>query len=738
MSAKRIKNKPAAVKPEQSPPRSQAGIARAFPAVLLLSSAVFIVFRIITPWILEPGSRVWGFDYHRYLDSWDIWLAIAAPLIACFPPVASRLSRWFEDKPKKRSPFMWGAAAFTLTAAVLLLSHFYPVLYSFLGDGSYCHAEVFRVKSDPGYPAGLFDKPTAYLTGQALRYIATAFDFADNRYPFQLLSGIGAVILIPGLFALLYRSKRSVLLLFLSVLTGGVVSLFYFGYIELYTLQYTFLVLFFAAGYRSIAENRSAALPFVLLLISIGFGGSSIAYLPAAIVLWLVTTWNASPRLPNIVVGLIALEIAAFIALFLLQWDDMRSQYLIPFVSGNITREDGVMTGWYGYSMLSLPHLIDIVNAIALTNGLIVVMAIASLKHLFERSIWKEPLLQFSAVSALSGSFLLLGGYSSFGLARDWDIAAIAIAGIAAFCLSLLLVLDERKKINLAALAPVILLFSIGSAYSWIALNHSEASALRLEHQIDRDAQHLQPVITYSGYENLRKYYASHKRDADRARILPKMVTTGWHTFLLCREGITLAFYLPSQTQCEKELDWYFGYLLKRLEMRLPKNHYMFIPRRQIEEFIAASLLDVNLGKPELTNRYMDMILSQAPGFSYTQFLRVTFDPAIPPPLKASRLERAVPLDVSSAPLLARMADYLRFAGDFQKSAEYYERALAVEAHDYPGLYIILSDIYVQKLGDVPKAVSTLQRCADSCLLAPERPMALERLNALKNALNSQ
>jgi tetratricopeptide (TPR) repeat protein len=708
-----------------------------FTATMLGLVAFLIIIRAAVIIFIPENTRVWGLDYPKYILSWDVWLALLIPLLFCIPVVAQWIAALFSAKTHKHSWPLYGLSGLILTALLLFLAQEFQVLYSFLGDGSYCHSEVYRVSVDPGMQSMLFDKPTAYLTGHLLRYLASNVTLPDSRYPFLLISYAGIILLIPGLFYSLRKSAVPEFLLLLLVFLGGPAILFFFGYTELYTLQYVFLCLFFASGYRSIASKDSLWLPLAFLALSMGFGGSSLIYIPVA--LFIIVVWYIpdAGKIRKATVILIAFGFIAFLILLVIQWDDMLSPYIIPLVSGDIIREDGIMTGWFGYSMFSLPHVVDMLNALVFIGGAILIAGAASALSSIKSTIWKRPTVQFGLVAFSAGIILLLGGNASFGLARDWDLVVLPVLGIVFFGGIVIIELHQQKQLSLQLLLPALLAFSLGSSYAWVQLNHGGASAQRLEDLVDQDRNLVQPMVSYSGYENVRKYYSRLQRETDQLRILKKMISTGWHPFMLHRDLMTNALVNQNEAEREEILDWYFESLLGNAQTRYSSSDYRHAPAQRWEEVLASSLLLVHSRSPELATRYLEQIHAAMPDWTLYAFIRLALDDAIQRPALAERCEGLVTLDATDAHLVSRMGDFYRFAQSYQNAAKYYERALELDPHSYLVIYVILAQVYVQNLGDLDRGIETLDRCQQNCLLDPERPKVLESLAQLR-AMKSQ
>lgn len=472
------------------------------PAGLLFG--ILVLLRLLAAQF--PEARLWGISFGAYLPIWVQVVVAALGLLLC-SPLLYRLYSLKADLVQRWNPIPLSVLA---AAGGAVLFWTLSMETSFLGDGAVYLAEHFRyVRGLPVSEDVLYSLGSAPLSAWLLAQGALLLTNPDavgtlSEQP-QLvfwLSGalygalfIAAVLLIGARIEKSGSSRLGLYALLLA--TPG--SLFFFGYVEYYSLPFVLLGLYLLTTLAVHRGHIKAPWLVVIFIIMCAAHFMMVVLLPGMIVTLLAvrggTRLQAHLTLRNVLLftgGVLSLGGIFYFASGIATEGSRSILSLSPFGEGKTTQS---------YTLLSSWHLIDVVNMLLLVAGP------AALTLFFIP--WKDRKWNAAELVALLHvifpAFLLFFGYTSFGMARDWDVnAGFGLAmGMFAFTM-----LQRSETPRRSYLLYLIAGASIVALLPWIAVNVSTASSVeRYRHLMALDEEHIPGDYALNGYEHLRKHY---------------------------------------------------------------------------------------------------------------------------------------------------------------------------------------------------------------------------------------
>ncbi len=285
-------------------------------------------------------------------------------------------------------------------------------------------------------------------------------------------AGILAVVGTFAAAARLFDDSIRRVLFALGVLSGGYMLLF-FGYVENYAIFVLMVILFCLLG--SLAALGRIPRWWILLPMAAAsfyhiFG---VTLLPAAAYLLLQDT-GIGRRLDRLSPGTrwLLVALVAIAGLFLFAWFYSTSYFFrfsfVPIVSNRFTVD--------GYTLLSLPHLADLVNLLVLLSPGILLVALAirhrGVKYLIERPVYR--FLGLSALGSWGAAFIF---DPKLGMPRDWDL--FSLTGVPLVIGGMLAVLELTPR-RIQSFAPAVLVIGLSMLSLWprVVVQHVPAQGI--------------------------------------------------------------------------------------------------------------------------------------------------------------------------------------------------------------------------------------------------------------------
>ncbi len=601
---------------QQSRPTEKKSTGASAPdsALLLRSGMLFAALAIVRLVAAQfPEARLWGLSYAAYLPEWAMYAGTALGLLfatRAVYPLFGMKAVWIGKY------FGIGLTAVAALACGALFWFFRMDTY-FLGDGAVYLAEHFRlVRGMPVSDTVLYSLLSAPLTGYLLSLVSK-FSWAvssgegmlGNPQAAWWLSGAAAgvayaAIVFSGMRRFSADGAVRLAGMAILLLTPGV--LFFFGYVEYYTLLLAVGTAYFLASDRSARGEVPVWVPGMLLLLAAALHFMALLLLPGfLLLLYSRRSTDGSSRmtpLRALAIGAGASLIAGGIWYFASGTAFEGSRVILSLVPFG---EEGAMQQ---YTLLHPAHLLDVVNILLLLGGPL----LAALPFLRLRNMDNASLVALAHV--LFTGFLLLFGYTGFGMARDWDVNALFGVALAIFTLTLLRAsADATRRSWLAYLISGAV---IVGTLPWLAVNiGTDSSVGRFRHIMALDDELLPGDFALNGYEHLRKFYQSTGDNAGVAWAIERKIDmVGYPDDF--RKYVLAAVTSMSGSEREGAFARTFGGILQRLrQMQTAGVDSLYEGDRQsFEEVYAETLMQadyLSLARamnPAIAQSYLDSL----------------------------------------------------------------------------------------------------------------------------------
>ncbi|UCC78509.1 MAG: tetratricopeptide repeat protein [Candidatus Zixiibacteriota bacterium] len=462
----------------------------------------------------------------------------------------------------------------------------------------------------------------------------------------SLFAGLTTMMVMAVSLKYLYREKAERLLVFLGVMSCGVVLLF-FGYVENYALFNTIIISFCFLGMLAVDKKISRLWPILIAVISIAFHYFGVVFLPAAIYLLFRGTALGNKLKDSI--GLrIALAAVALVSLIISVVYFYEKSYairfaLVPFVNDRFTIN--------GYTLLSVSHILDYLNLIfrlipGLLIGLIGILILRpGIKGMHPRAVF------LSMTSAVSLGFVFFID-PKLGMARDWDLM-----GFAGFPLSILIIdllLRNNKHVANGRLAlKYIILIGTFILISRAGTLIDPRAALQL---LANDMR--QDWIKYSAIGDPLKQYVEWGGDS---RVVDSVIKEHRQRFKDSPSSKALKYFNDNDYENAARL---FEEDIRYNPQRAFPYGYLAMCQEQFGRYDSAiALLDIAYG---LDNYNLGIIVEL--GSCYA--IKGDNSKAI------NYFQKALSLEKDHIPALVKLTALFMIQGDLEKSQEYYRRLL--------------------------------------------------------------
>jgi tetratricopeptide (TPR) repeat protein len=394
--------------------------------------------------------------------------------------------------------------------------------WAFLGDGTLYLGYVYKYSLGApmvlswreSVPMFLFQMLYHFQTGKP----STVFPF---RF-IDLVAGLGFVVVAMLFVRRLFPEKvmrHAALALLFS--TAGV--LFFFCYIETYALGFSAVLLYLYVGYLYLCERRPHWQLAVALGAAVLLHSSNLLLIPSAIVLVALRRsreHNEKPSLTRYYKSFVPITVILIGLYILFQYYPIAPLETAdnPFIPLHSVRD-------LQYTLFSKQHILDILNEHFLLSAVATVLLLSLV--MFRRSMFGEhPYLVFLIYVLFFQEAFVIGGYPTFGMARDWDIFAPLGITMTILVLSVLHFDSEialRRKAVLQAMLGTSIVASLQLGM-WLFVNlNTLAAATRYEDILSVYRPLVSARNTQYGYENLRKLYMTGKNYSRQLYAVRKM-----------------------------------------------------------------------------------------------------------------------------------------------------------------------------------------------------------------------
>jgi tetratricopeptide (TPR) repeat protein len=338
----------------------------------------------------------------------------------------------------------------------------------------------------------------------------------DVLWSYRIVSVVmGAIFVVMTVFIAnrLFENRLRRILFLLGIFSGGYM-LHFFGYVENYALFYTAVAAFCLIGIaalKGLCGRWWLLVPFAIASISHIFGLILFPALSYVIVRDMSAGKWLSDRRDVTWLSVVSVVVAAGTAYVLLS----RSSYFVRFAVLPVLKDRFTLEG---YTMFSLPHLVDFTNLLLLLLPGIALLLLAAVWIHRRQKTWSAPelFLLIAAIPCLGLAFVV---DPKLGMPRDWDL--LAFAGIPLAFLLYYSLLERRstgESLRAIALSVVLGFLILGprtvvQSQPPIAIDH-------LRNYLALDVKK-----GYAAHYILAKYYEDHgdtasaQRETDRWKV---------------------------------------------------------------------------------------------------------------------------------------------------------------------------------------------------------------------------
>jgi len=174
---------------------------------------------------------------------------------------------------------------------------------------------------------------------------------------------------------------------------------------------------------------------------------------------------------------------------------------ILPIISNRFTLE--------GYTMFSVPHLLDILNLLSIIIPALGILILLLIQHIIKKQKWSRDLI-FLTILSLSGLGAMLLFDPKLGMPRDWDL--FSFTGLPLGLIIFILIINRIKNYLITSLL-VILLGVTSLSARIVNINTSEIAVKQF-----KSYRHLDKAKNRNASQVLIQYYNNQGRlDLSRA-----------------------------------------------------------------------------------------------------------------------------------------------------------------------------------------------------------------------------
>lgn len=467
-----------------------------------------------------PSAGIWSVDLSAYLPDTVVVASLIFAVLAAFPRLYESMTARVAQRSGQgsRDPETHGNTLLVFTIALLLVAALvFPVRAHLLGNSSDILVRLANVFLGHAFRADILygTQPiSTFVYLEAATFAHSIFD-ADAVDVFRVIGAILGLVFVLGAwrFSRLLTTDPWEVATYLALLLGLPSVVFFFGYVEYYTVMYTLVIWYFALCARVFTGSGSLVLPGIVLAAAIGCHITAALLLPSFFFLLLYRSrpeWITTARIAWGLVGVAVVSLAYYL------FSDASTShgFFIPLRAD--TRAS--------YTLFSQAHILDILNLVAFYLAPALMLTVALLAG-FRPSIPRadaRPL--FALVAVFFPTLFLVSWNSLLGMARDWDVAAFwALAVVSSLALFFSALPKLAGRLRMFAI-PVVLL-TLSASVPWIALNTTEGPSIERSMALVRMyAPSISRQGTITGYENIRKLAALSPDPRFEIEILSEML----------------------------------------------------------------------------------------------------------------------------------------------------------------------------------------------------------------------
>ncbi len=454
-----------------------------------------VLIRLIP--IIAPGSRTWGFNHLIFLP--DIYsycfffiasIALIIPFIRYTEKAGEKLSEWFSDRfLESRFKYLY---RFLFIAVMTTLFAIFTASTHFLGDG---YTVIKNLTSETGILVKWSEVGVIRLMWN-IRELLGPPNEEISRLAFQIVSIASGAISIYFMFLIsrtISENNIKRFIVFVAAFFSGMLLLF-FGYTEYYPIIWVFMTGFIYFSLKFLKSGKQLIIAWLFLIVGIVLHLQMAVFVPAAVYM----TFSKGNglilygRFKKLIWGAAGLVIISCLTLLIYKYTTNLyiEDIFLPLLNGKPVYPE--------YAILSVPHLLDILNEFILVSPLLFLLILIGGRNI--KSIFENKSAIFLGLSAIGFLLFLFVIDPKLAFPRDWDLFSMS-----GFSLNILLVLmingSRIKSIN--KLLPALMIIMSITILPFLLTNLNEESSEKyMEYQINIDQSK-----SLSTAVNLMNYY---------------------------------------------------------------------------------------------------------------------------------------------------------------------------------------------------------------------------------------
>lgn len=443
-------------------------------------------------------TRIWGFDLISYFSPMFIALAYLVAIAVCIPFINKKITDWVlsmqhSDSISKLRKFKYLLFLIVSVIAVWVFYSF-KIKYHFLGD--------MDIRVNQTMKGEFLDTEywIMFLLNKVYTFLHAHYGLTGlQTFVIQSVAAGGIFVFVSCLIADLIGSdiyEKIVVFLF-SVFIGTL--LFYFGYVEIYSLPGLSVTLYVYGMLLWIKNKTYFIVPLLLLILAMMFYLMAVGLIPSFIIMlykkhgFRLPVFNNIKTKPFIILLLIGLPISYLLARTYVGYFAMTIETHPKYPQ--------VMT------LFSFKHLWEYFNSQILASG----VGFFVFVYFSYKAIRKKIKFDDTMWFLLSASFFMF--YISFIAntvrgSGDWDIhafpALIYNLLVIYYLVSIRKIPEKRIKVQYAI--SVLLTFNILHTICWAGINASDKSIKKIGNMLETDPGYYY-VTKLSGLANLAMSY---------------------------------------------------------------------------------------------------------------------------------------------------------------------------------------------------------------------------------------
>jgi Tfp pilus assembly protein PilF len=441
-----------------------------FSKIIIFVAVIMLLLHIWAA--IYPSHYNWGFHFFAFYNFYFSLLFLLLSLLIFLPRVQDRILNYldFIRKTINNNFPEWFYFALA-TIALVIVAVLFPARLHLLGDGSLLLREISGIRLGDELPP-TFNRQL--LAGIVIKLIKNAFETGKLENPetvFKIIDILSGLLFLTIIFYLMKFIKATSVEKFLAgsflFFTAG--SQFFFGYIENYALLFIATTAFIFTSWLVLERKLHIIIPIILFGIMVGLHIGSVILFPTVIFL-IYSNWKTARSQTIFTLGILT-----FVSIVLLitysNKIDIIVQRTISESRWNFLPV-ALSDDYFAYTMFSIAHLLDWLNANILISPFAVPLAIVFLITGWKKIDWRDPVLIFLLLATLLGLAFTYITYFALGMARDWDFMASFFLPL--IMLNFYLFLKHAYTLKVKNTVILIVILTFFHWIGWIGVNADE------------------------------------------------------------------------------------------------------------------------------------------------------------------------------------------------------------------------------------------------------------------------